>query len=63
VLRGGEYSVSSDLWSLGCILYEMFAGRQLYDERNTNKLTQKILNDRFVLPMARGSAKPSIEFS
>lgn len=84
VLRGGEYSISSDLWSLGCILYEMFSGknllennrrfklntsrfafvgRQLYDERNTTKLTQKILNDRFVLPMARGSAKPSIEFS
>ncbi len=41
----------------------MVLGKQLYDERNTNKLTQKILNDRFVLPTARGSAKPSIEFS
>jgi serine/threonine protein kinase len=51
------------LWSLGCILYEMFAGRQLFDEKNTNKLTQKILNDRFVLPTSRGSTKPSIEFS
>ena len=41
----------------------MFAGRQLFDEKNTNKLTQKILNDRFVLPAARGSTKPSIEFA
>ena len=41
----------------------MVLGRQLFDERNTNKLTQKILNDRFVLPTARGSAKPSIEFA
>lgn len=28
VIRGAEFSVSSDLWSLGCILYEMFAGFQ-----------------------------------
>jgi hypothetical protein len=41
----------------------IFEGKQLYDERNTNKLTTKILNDRFVLPTARGSAKPSIEFA
>ena len=26
VLRGSEYSTISDLWSLGCILYEMFVG-------------------------------------
>lgn len=39
------------------------SGKQLYDERNVNKLTSKILNDRFVLPSARGSTKPSIEFA
>jgi serine/threonine protein kinase len=26
ILRGAEYSISSDLWSLGCIIYEMFSG-------------------------------------
>lgn len=40
-----------------------FLGKQLFDEKNANKLTQKILNDRFVLPTARGSTKPSIEFA
>ncbi|CAF1313394.1 unnamed protein product [Adineta steineri] len=63
VLRGGEHTISSDLWSVGCILYEMIAGRQLYDEKNTNKLTQKILNDRLVLPTTKGSTKLSIEFT
>ncbi|CAF4432606.1 unnamed protein product, partial [Adineta steineri] len=41
----------------------MIAGRQLYDEKNTNKLTQKILNDRLVLPTTKGSTKLSIEFT
>ena len=26
ILRGGEHSISSDLWSVGCIFYEMFTG-------------------------------------
>ena len=26
ILRGGEHSMSSDLWSVGCIFYEMFTG-------------------------------------
>jgi len=45
------------------IYWRFILGKQLYDEKNTNKLTQKILNDRFVLPTARGSTKPSIEFT
>lgn len=26
VLQGGELTLLSDLWSLGCVLYEMFTG-------------------------------------
>lgn len=26
IVRGTDFSVTSDLWSLGCLLYEMFAG-------------------------------------
>ena len=39
------------------------SGRPLFEEKSTAKLTQRILNDRFVLPASRGSAKPSIEFT
>lgn len=26
IVRGTDFSVTSDLWSLGCLLYEMFSG-------------------------------------
>ena len=26
VIQAGEYSISSDLWSLGCVLFHMFTG-------------------------------------
>lgn len=26
IVKGTDFSITSDLWSLGCLLYEMFAG-------------------------------------
>ena len=32
VLQGGEITLLSDLWSLGCVLYEMCTGNFVVDE-------------------------------
>jgi len=37
------YSKSVDLWSLGCLIYEMATGSKLFHHQNLNKLYEKIL--------------------
>ena len=37
------YHKSVDLWSLGCLLYEMTTGYKLFNHQNLNKLYEKIL--------------------
>lgn len=42
VLLGREYGQKAEVWSLGCVLYEMLYGECPYEERTIAKLIQRI---------------------
>ena len=41
----GIYSFKSDLWALGCIMYELAVGQVPFFDESISKLIKKILND------------------
>ena len=43
--ENGIYSFKTDLWALGCIMYEMAIGQVPFFEERVNKLILKIIND------------------
>lgn len=45
VCREQEYTWPSDIWAMGCILYEMCALRVPFDARDISSLVQKICNE------------------
>ncbi|NP_001126939.1 serine/threonine-protein kinase ULK4 [Pongo abelii] len=58
VVRGAEFSISSDLWSVGCLLYEMFSGKPPFFSESISELTEKILCEDPLPPIPKDSSCP-----
>ncbi|XP_006823231.1 serine/threonine-protein kinase ULK4-like [Saccoglossus kowalevskii] len=64
VVDGGSHSMASDLWALGCLLYEMYTGKPPFMAELYSDLLNKILKHDFPAPRVSGPRrpKPSPEF-
>ncbi|XP_048367754.1 serine/threonine-protein kinase ULK4 isoform X2 [Sphaerodactylus townsendi] len=49
VIKGADFSIASDLWSLGCLLYEMFSGKCPSSENLTELSELSVREDPFPL--------------
>eukprot|EP01022_Parablepharisma_sp_SALTPOND_P020503 TRINITY_DN374_c0_g1_i1.p1 TRINITY_DN374_c0_g1~~TRINITY_DN374_c0_g1_i1.p1 ORF type:complete len:878 (+),score=169.96 TRINITY_DN374_c0_g1_i1:2421-5054(+) len=57
LFRNKPYSYKSDIWALGCVLYEMCNLRHAFDAQSINGLAMKILRGSYP-PIAASYSKP-----
>jgi serine/threonine protein kinase len=49
-LEDGVHSYKSELWSLGCMLFELYVGKPPWTSSSLNELIRSILHDPFEFP-------------
>ena len=47
ICRGHSYDQKSDIWSLGCILYEMWSLKRPFEADNLAGVVNKIINEDY----------------
>eukprot|EP00210_Caulerpa_lentillifera_P004057 g3870.t1 len=50
VILGLEYSYGMDMWSLGCVIYEMFTGQYLFPGRSNNAMLKLMMDVKGPFP-------------
>ncbi|XP_069873593.1 serine/threonine-protein kinase ULK4 isoform X2 [Dipodomys merriami] len=58
IVRGTDCTPASDLWSVGCLLYEMFSGKPPFSSESPSELIEKILYEDPLPPIPKDSSLP-----